>query len=284
MPLSLKNSDLGEGLYAGGPTLIKKLYFNLFDYDGTVKPPQVCLAAVMQSLEDPDADEFIEQMSCGKGKVVVNDGRGIDNAKGAKQSVLSASSKAGRFLRSLFKPLDDPDNGFPEDKVDDDITVMAPIEVNLTRKEMPKFDGAGGGVTGGVSGQRADKGPKTVLLATEITKFPWDKKKGKAVEEEEEEAAPVKKKKAAPAEEEEEPEGNGKATPALRKRVVKLVVATLSEAGGPLTSMQVGKAVFKALKGDDEQEAASRLVHDEEFLGDDNAPWNYNENKDTLTL
>lgn len=283
MPLSLKNSDLGEGLYAGGPTLIKKLYFNLFDYDGTVKPPQVCLAAVMQSLEDPDADEFIEQMSCGKGKIVVNDGRGIDNAKGAKQSVLSASSKAGRFLRSLFKPLDEPDKGFPEDKVDDDITVMAPIEVNLTRKEMPKFDGAGGGVTGGVSGQRADKGPKTVLLATSITKFPWSMKKGKAVVEEEE-AVPVKKKKVVVEEEEEPAADEAAVSPALRKRVVKLVVSTLNEAGGPLTSMQVGKAIFKALKGDEDQEAASRLVHDEEFLGDDNAPWNYNENKDTLTL
>jgi hypothetical protein len=254
-----------EGLYPGGLTLLKRHWFAPFDYDGKAKKPQTCLMVEMVPQEGDSDEPFVEAFSCGKGTVPVNGGKGVDADKGSKKQGLNRGSKAGRYIIALLKPVDDPEHGFPEAKVSDDIGVFDGLIVNLVRKELPKFEGQGGGLTG----EQSDR-PNTVLLCTEIKSM-----NGKVGTKAKTAAKPVA---------EEEAEAEAEADPKIAKKATKTVMGILTEVDGPMTVQQIGKAVFKKLKGDDDQQAVTQLVNEESFYSNESAPWTFDSDKDTLSL
>ncbi len=273
--MSASFAELSTGLYPGGEVVMARFYAATTDFNGT-SPQPVTVISVDMEPQDGETEPFTQMYSVGKGWVPNKAGTGIDPIKGRKGETLSGSSNFGLLLKSLFNPLDDVNNGFDKTKVGDDLSVFNGIRCRTVRKEKPKFTGkrsGGGGLTAAQAAPVPAADPdkdNTILLVAEILEFPKGYKGAKASGATTA-AAPAKgRAKAAP-----EPEEDA-VDPAIRKRASKMVVALLKDETDGMTAIQLGKAIFKQLKGDDDQAVISQLVNDEAFLSDSAAPWEYN--------
>lgn len=260
--VSFKGSEMTEGLWDGGIAIIAKVYTTTTDYNGKLQKPETVVCMDLEP--EDDTQPFTQMYSVGKGWVPDKAGTGLDSAPGAKKEKLSGKSNAGMLIRSLLKPLDNASSGVPENEVGDDLSVFNGIKAQFVRRERPKFTGqqSGGGLTKAQAPQQQKEGPDTILLVADIIERGGKKSKTAA------KAAPAKGKPAP------EPEEDA-VDPAIRKRASKMVVAELKEEEGGMTAVQLGKAIFKKLKGDEDQAAITALVNDEDFLKDSAAPWEY---------
>lgn len=274
--MSASFAELSSGLYPGGEVVMARFYAATTDFNGTSAQPVTVISVDMEP-QDGETEPFTQMYSVGKGWVPNKTGTGIDPIKGRKGETLSGTSNFGLLLKSLFAPLDDAGNGFDKAKVGDDLSVFNGIKTRLVRKEKPKFVGRGNSGGGGLTASQAAPVPaanpdkdNTILLVAEILEFPKGYK-GAKTSGATTAAAPAKGK----AKSEPEPDDDA-VDPAIRKRASKMVVTLLKDETDGMTAIQLGKAIFKQLKGDADQAVISQLVNDEAFLSDSAAPWEYN--------
>lgn len=221
-----------------------KLRFVEWDYNGKI--PVAALAMCLE-MQDEEGEDHVQYFSGGdlKNWTPSADGKKLDRVGAA--TGLNDNSNLSQFISSIVNA------GFPENKFDDDISAFEGMQCHVLRKAQPKRTGLI--KTGGDENERE----RTVLLVTEIHKMPWEKKaskKGKATK-------GKTKTKAVAAEDEDEDEGtddiNGKATSSVEEIL-------LESGGGPITKVDLAKAIFKKLGKDSDRNKIVQLVHTEEFL------------------
>lgn len=296
MGIGLKKSEQERGgLWPGGKALCKEWRAVMWDYNGT-RDEGPALAVTIEPLDDPDeTEEFIQYWSAGDIKYLKpsKDGTQFLNQPGSTRKGLNDNTNAGKLLASVFEPKGGGD-GFPEDRVEDSLDVFDGTVLVFGRYEQPKREGLPkGGITDDQDKADAKKSrPSTYLLVDEILKFPWEKKERKATGAKAE-AAPAKGKAAAAAEDEDEApakskakkqaEGNGEPDPAVKKKATKFIKAVLADNEDGISKKKLGSAVFNLAKKDEDVQAITELVYDDDFLGDEDAPWQYDADESKVT-
>ena len=251
--LNFHDTFTAGGLVDDVDVTIKKARFVEWDYGGTIPKPS--LAACFE-MEDDEGNEHIQYFSGGdlKNWTPSEDGKRLDRAGSA--TTLNDNSNLSQLITSIINA------GFPENKLDEDISIFEDMYCHVLRKAQPKRTG----LIQPEEGERA----RTVLLVTEIHKMPWEKKGKKTT------TKTKTKAKAKPAEDEEEEGGDD-----LSAKATEAVLEALIEAdGGPISKVDLSKAVFKKLTKDPDRNKVVQLVHDQEFLTE--GDWKYDGAKISL--
>jgi len=167
-PISLKQDDIveGGGLIDDIDVRFVKCRFEMFDYGGNAKVEVPSLGIEMQPV---DGGDIIKQnWSIGKKSDwrVDAGGKGItpvsDRIKG-----ISDKSNLGILLNSIF------DAGFPQDRIDDDISVLEDMVCHVLRVAPPARPG--------LKSEKKNKDfETTILTVSEILYYPWEEKKSGA--------------------------------------------------------------------------------------------------------
>lgn len=245
-----------DNMTAGGPLLddvdvkITTAEFVLYDYDGKADVEVPCLHL---TLTDAEGNEHEQYFSAGKKEdfVPTDDGEGLD-AVGSKTGI-NSSSNAGQFLTSLVNA------GVDESVLDGPISGLVGTSVHVKRVSQGKSANIAGGKerfvllaetlldedpTAGASKPKA--GAKKTAAPVKTAAKTAGKVNG---------AAKSGAKAAAPKENPIDEDAAG------------YVVMALAEAGGSLTKVKLGQAIFKAIeKGDPNRQAIVQRVAQKDFL------------------
>lgn len=236
MSLSLKKSKQQAGGFLDDVDVtLTRLRFEPFDYNGNIPDPVPALKVTMTTEDGEEREQYYSAGSFDRVKIR-KDGKALDPADESEAEGLSKSSKAGKFLASLM------DAGFDEDKVDEEVDVFEDLVVHVQNKPWKGFNSKEG---------------DTILLVTKI--------KGAG----EEEAAPAKGKPAA---------GKGAKTGAdsIKDKTAKLIVTLLETADkNKIPKSKISTLVFKAAKKDPDVKKMTELALDDEFLGADDQPFDF---------
>lgn len=181
MKISLKPSDaIQGGLVQDIDVRITKCRAVVYDYNGHAKPT-LAVHVQMEPLEGGEPlneyysagvlERFCPSETSG-GDPLTNlgeEGAFITLAEGSTATALSSQSNFATFLKELVSA------NFPEDKIEDNVSILEGLEGHVNRKSQP----ARAGMADAPQGDAKAK-VRTILVFTKILKFPWDKKAGAA--------------------------------------------------------------------------------------------------------
>lgn len=223
----------------------KKLRFVEWDYGGKISSQALALCLEM---EDAEGEDHIQYFSAGdlKNWQPSEDGKRLVRSGAA--TTLNDSTNMSQLISSIINA------GYPENKLDEDVSAFEGMYCHVLRKAQPKRTG----LIKPSEGESENNREKTILLVTEIHKLPWEKKGKKS------KASTKTKAKAAPAEDTaDEDEDTGD----LDTKASGIVEEVLLEVGGgPISKVDLAKALFKKLAKDKDRNKIVQLVHTEEFL------------------
>lgn len=230
------------GLVDDVDVTFKKLRFCEWDYAGTI--PNAALALCLE-MEDDEGEDHIQYFSAGdiKNWKPSEDGKRL--VRSGSASSLNDNTNMSQLITSMINA------GFPENKLEEDISIFEGMYCHVLRKAQPKR----AGLIQPEEGARA----RTVLLVTEIHKMPWEKKSGKA-------KAKAKATKVEAKEKAEDSGGGGGDDDLATKASDTVLEILLENDGGPLTKVELSKAVFKKLAKDSDRNKVVQMVHTEDFL------------------
>lgn len=157
MGVSLKPSKAitVTGLLDDVDVKITEAKFQMFDYGGSTQP----VPALKLALDAMDGSSPLEQYwSMGKATDWMPSDDGKELVPIGRATELTDSTNGMILLTSLINA------GFPESKLDDDISILEGLECHINRVAAPTRKGL-----------QNDKGKdKTILTITKIIKLPWD--------------------------------------------------------------------------------------------------------------
>lgn len=243
---SFKPSDAtaGGGAVPSGPGKIVQARFAHFDYDEKELTDDQAqpFGLALQVKMDDEEEERMQFYSGGSKAHAIDDGKAFSGAPG-----LPDSSNAMALIQSLIEC------GFDDNKFDDgDISVLDGLEVVFEEKAQPVRNGGK---------MKASDRPKTFALVVEIS---GGKKKTATTTKAKDAAEKPKEKK------KEEPEQADDSNKFAQEYIHK----TLKAAGKAMTRKTLSQKAFKELKGD-ERDTVVELLGNNDFLGADDAPWNF---------
>ncbi len=221
-----------------------KLRFVEWDYQGTIPNPALALCLEM---EDDEGEGHIQYFSAGdiKNWKPSDDGKRL--VRSGTASTLNDNTNMSQLITSMINA------GFPENKLEEDVSIFEDMYCHVLRKAQPK--------RAGLVQQAEGERERTVLLVTEIHKMPWEKKgKSKA----------KTKAKAKPAEDKADEGGGDDLSTKASDTVLEIL---LGQGGGPITKVELSKAVFKKLGKDSDRNKIVQMVHTEDFLT--TGEWSY---------
>lgn len=257
MGISFKPSEtVTGGLVQDIDVRITKARYTVFDYDGKASKPALAVLIEMEPVDGGDAikqyysagslDRFAPSEDNENPLTEVGDeGRYVVAAENSTATSLSRSSNFIFFIQELASA------GFPEERMGDDVSSLEGSVIHVIRKPAPKREGLGAEP---VAGARE----KTILVASKVLQYPWDKKansKGKAATA----AAGAK---------------GGNDVVSLTASVIKDVLA---KNGGTITPSDAKKNAFPALIKNKSISTADRNtilanLMDVEWLGNNQGP------------
>jgi hypothetical protein len=160
MGVSLKPSQAveGGGLLDDVDVKVVEARFAMFDYNGSQQP----VPTIKLSLDVMDGSEPIQQYwSVGKSLDWIPSDDGKELVPIGKATQLVTTSNGMILLASLVNA------GFPESKIDEDISVLEGMECHVNRVAAPKREGLN-------TNNEGKKRDNTILTITKIIKYPWD--------------------------------------------------------------------------------------------------------------
>lgn len=228
-----------------------------------------------------DGEEQVQYLSAGKGNRLAPSEDGEEPAEegpflipveGSSAKGLNKQSRLYQFLASCSKPASGKlkfDSGILDEK---GLTGLVGMELHVLRVPAPQQ-----------SSVAKEEGARehTMLTCHEIYALPGKGKPSptrKPKDEDDEDEAPKKGKKPVK-EEKDEDEGEG----SVEEETQTLIVKALSKAGEPMTKDEVVKAIFGAATKSANRKKILAMAQDDDFLGGEDAPWEYNAKKGTLT-
>lgn len=226
---------------------------DIFTYQGKGKPA-VGLILDIKTDEGEELEQFYsigdEQRwspSSDGSSVIGNDG----------QQSINEGCNAALFFAHLV------DCGFPPDKLeDDDVTVMEGLKGHFKRVPQPKRTGLSGS---------ADGREKTLLTVSEIYGTRFDKKGG----------SKGRGKRAAKGKASRKSSDNGDE---YADAASALVMEVLSE-HGTATKKELSQAAFKTITNDMAQrKAVVKLVFNDDFLGGEHQPWEFDDADGSVSM
>jgi hypothetical protein len=248
---SLNPDDAGAGGLAIDDvdcTIQECRFVDDFDYGGKVSPMPLSLRVTFSS--EAFAEPQVQHFSAGSLDRFVpsDDGLVAEPAEGQDQDILLIkTTNALLFITSLT------DNGFPKDKIADEVDVFEGTDVHVRQIPRPKMRGID-----------KEGGPeKTILAVTKIHKLPWEKK-GKG-------------KKGGKAKKEETVEASAE----ISEKALEVVMAAVSASDNGILKKDLLVEVFKAMAKDEDRTAVVNLIKKGDFLSE--GPWTYDEDTETLS-
>ena len=247
-PVSFSPKDYtkGGGLADDFDGEITGARIDLFDYQGRAKPS----VGLLLDIKTDEGEELEQFYSIGPESrwSPSDDGTSVIGNDG--QQSITDNCNAALFFAHLV------DAEFPAEKLeDDDVTVMEGLKGHFKRVPQPKRAGLSGG------GDRE----KTILTVSEIYSTKFDKKGGKKT-----------KPKTGKA-------GKSSGDDDYSDDAAALVMEVLSEKG-TAAKKELMQAAFKTIKGDlKKRKAVVLLVNDDDFLGGEDQPWEYDADEGTVS-
>lgn len=179
MGISLKPSTATQGgLFQDVDVRVEKCRATVYDYNGKVNPPTLSVHMTLQSVDS----DTVEELYLGAGALnrfapsesvdgepltsLGDEGKFIVAAEGSTATALSKSSNFMFFLTELTSA------GYPEDRIEEDLSSFEGMVFHAIRKPAPKREGMNNAPAEGAR-------VPTVLVPSKILKYPWDAK-GKA--------------------------------------------------------------------------------------------------------
>lgn len=244
----------GGGLVDDVDVTLKENRFDVFDYNGTVKPGVPSLKIVMD-LED--GEEATQYYSMGSPTDWAPSEDGTQLVAIGKATNIRLSSNGGIFLKALV------DAGFPADKLGDDISILDGLQAHMIQVPAPKRPG--------IKKKAREDGREfadTILIVSEIKTLPWEKSKPRGAPAGSKKTTTGKggttKKKSAPASDDD------------AKRKTTLAILAILEEEGSIAKKDLPTAIFRNYKSDPDRNAMVKTAFDDEFLG--GGPWTYEDN------
>lgn len=262
--VSLKPTDMthGGGLVDDIDVTIKECKFVSYDYNG--KATEAALALGI-TLVDDDGNEYDQYFSAGSLKDFVPSKDGKQALPVGTKTSMNDGSNFAIFLLSMVNA------GFPEDKIESDISVFENTYLHIKRIPQPKRSGIADTNTSGRE--------KTVITAEKIHTLPWDNKGKKVAPGKTASGAPKVGGKPAVA-----AAASGKANGAaaavevseeLTNQAQMAVMEAVEGAGGTLPKAKLSQVLFKQLIKDPNRNDIVSLAFKDDFLAADGMPWSY---------
>jgi len=267
--VSLKPEDAvsgSGGLLDDANATIETCRAALWDYNGKIPSPVVAMAVTFQPDPDPEGGvqpKVVQYYSAGDPKNFVPSQDGHKFVPVGDATGLNDNCNAMAFIISMLNAV----NGFPADKLSDDLSVFDGVKVYVKRMPQPKRPGLV---------KAADqKGDGKILLVQKILSFPWDsqgavpKKAGKAAGPKVVQGpGPVASQAAAA----------GALTPTgLVEKGVSTMLGILSGKGGSITKAQIAQEAFKVLQKDPDRNELMKMLYSDAFLkgAHGEVPWEF---------
>ena len=230
---SLKPSDATTGgVLNDADVTFKEVRAVLWDYAGKLPEATPALAVTMIST---DGREVTQYYSAGDKKNFVpsKDGKRFIPVGTARS--LSDSCNAIQFIRSIVDT-----KQFPEEKIEDDVTVFEGMVAHVIQVSQPKRAGL------------SQAEGKTILVVSKIIRLPWEKKTvAKAV-----------------------PKPQAKSEPqSWEPKAFETVLAIVSERGGSVSKQDLPTLVFRKLMKDPDRNSIFNLVSKDDWLA--SGPWEF---------
>lgn len=277
--LSIRPSEAEEGLLSDADVTITTSIWSTWgaaDERALVGGREAEDPALKLVLDPDEGDELEQFLSAGKANRAVPSEDGEDEAEegdfiipaeGSGARALSKSTNAYIFLNSLCSPAEGKLK-FPEAKLDDGISSLEGLHCHVTRVPQPK--------RGGLPTEEGER-ERTVLVVHEIYELP----KGISGARGGSKKKTTRRSKPEPEEEEEEEEGG---EDELSEKAQAIVVKVLDKHPKGVTTDGLVKGAFPfAAKMGKARKDILELIQDEDFLGDDDAPWEYNSRRNKIT-
>lgn len=235
---SLKIGDFSEGGgLIEGELIWRNPRFEMFNYGG--KGPST--PAFTLDLESEEGDPVTQMWSVGNAEDWAPSKDGSKIIPIGKAAKLSKSSNFFQLIKSL------KDAGFPEEKIEDDVTVYEGMKCLMVRVPAPERKGLT---------QTPKKFEATILLVDKVITLPWEEEKGKSK--------------------------GGKTGDVADENSVKateVIMEVLSENPKGIDRMRLAGEVYKKLKAEKTDMANINVItkliggKDEGFL--ESGPWTY---------
>lgn len=233
---------------------ITEIGFVMYDYEGKIANEIPALRVAFQPYTDDwsaeDGDVHVEHFSAGDPAKIKpsDDGTTLVAVKKGDEIKVSKSSNFGLFVRSMVEA------GLDDNKIDDDVTVFQPLKMHVARRAQPKRGS-------GIKNAKEDAQYLACVSIEEETLAEFNGTEAPA-------APAAKGAKAAPA-----AKGKPKVDPIATK--ADAAIATILETNAIIKKTKLTTAVFQALKKDPDVKEVVALVGDDEFLGRDGAPYEF---------
>ena len=250
MGISLKPSEAteGGGLLDDVQATIKSAKFEQWDYNGKVDYtiPALRLELVVDGEDEPHEQYY--SMGSQKQFSASKDGKTLQ-AIGTAQT-LNAGSNGMIFLGSLVNA------GFPEDQMEDDITVLNGTVAHFIRQPAPK--------RGSINNKKEGDRESTILVVDAIISLPGEKpKKGAGGK------SPAAKTGKGAAKKTADDEG------ATEQDAVDAIMEILAEKPDGVMKQALPALIFAKVKDKANKNDIIQLAFKGEFLGGDDRPWTY---------
>jgi hypothetical protein len=272
--ISLRAKDAEEGLLSDADITITEAIWTTWaqaDERALVGGREAEDPALKLTLEPDEGDTLEQFLSAGKANRVVPSDDGEDEAdegeflipaEGSSARGMSKSCNAFIFLQSAAKPAEGKLK-FPEEKYDDGISCLEGLRCHVLRVPQPKR-----------SGLPTEEGERerTVLTVREIYELPGGKKAGRKTSRRKTE------------EPDDDDTGEDEGGDEVTEKAQGIVVKVLDKHPKGLSTDALVKAAFPfASKAGKDRKDILELIQDEDFLGDDDAPWEYNARRNRIT-
>lgn len=255
----------GGGLLDDVDVTIKDVKFVEWDYNGSI--PEAVLAFGVTYVDDEGA-ETDQYYSAGNLKDFAPSKDGKTVVPTGTKTALNDGSNFFSFIKSLVE------NGFPEDKLDDDMSVITGTYCHVKRAAQQKRTGI---AATNKSGREA-----TVLLVEKVLSLPWEKKTAKPGGVAKKSTPTVAGKSAAAA----GGKTNGAAAATtdqdLYTDTVGAVVDAVIQNNGSLPKTSISKVLFNQLAKHPNRNKIATLAFKDEFLSAPDQPWQYD--GETITM
>lgn len=254
MSVSLKPSEAVQGgLVDDLLAEVMEATFVLWDYNGKLRDSSPAIKFNLKNEETGEDHEQYWSVGSARDWVPNEDGSALVSVGGAQ--ALRTNSNGVLLMESIVN------SGFPEDKIESDISLFKGMVAHFTRVAAPKRTGLTSDVD---SGEK--KFEATVLVVDEISRLPWEAKpKGKA-------ATKGKAKSAAKAKAPAKAASKDPVDDDLTEQATNFLMAALAS-GEEVARKELPTLAFKEFKEDPNRNDLVKIVFDEEFLS--SGPWNY---------
>ena len=234
----------GGGLLDNADVAWKSCEFVMWDYNGN--GPQTPALKVVMDHEGEEVEQFF---SAGKADDWAPSKDGTKLIPVGNATGINRKSNLAILINSLV------DAGFPEDKIEDDVSVFEGLKCHMVRKPAEKRPGL-------VRTPRADGKvfEATNLVVDEIQQLPWEKKAASG-------------KKAAPKDTEQEQETGGGDDDDVEQEAIAAIMEVLEKNPKGIDKKKLAAQVFTKVKASKNRNAISQLVYKDEFLS--TGPWTF---------